>query len=1102
MIFSLNKKKFVHNRTKWCVYYNKYRLLLSAVIHGYTITEEWYSGSTNNVCIAIKDSREYALKFFKDEAAFKHEVAILTHLKNSQNIVQLVEILATEKILVLEHGICDLQTYIRKPTWVQSHQHTDEIKKKIVKDVVAGLEQCHKRGIIHTNLTPKNIVLFHQGAANLGTWKLIDFDTSHRISTPTTLNAVNYCSPEVAKADFVGKTKKAHPSMDMFSFGLVLFFMETGYHYWKRRDLWSIGPPLTKIEKLEFLRSKESLVVNADDIGDISKREIINDLLKPKKRRMTLTQFKKTIYYSEDSDENITNAIVLLDREEEDKYKQLMSLIPQEWEKIGPKLFKLRCEKIPRLFIVIPLIPSWKNQKTWTSQSFRLYFVCEHVTPHVHEHKGCYIQNPLEFIKKYGAYIKFCHHLVSARTTYDTFPQEIIDHITKLFHVPKSSNLLNYIAKIGDQIHQIVNELPPVTNGQAEVLDLDDDASHYYILNSAGLRELKEYFNNTNMPPDHLIEARRNDTNDFVWICERHSRDQLYEANFLTSGSNVSHSSHVADMENIPVNNIRAIIDDIIGNTSFRPQLINEFNNTTTSTMDVFESWYQDSNTTVNNREHLTDSLGKYSELLLRLLSYQVHRSHAKKTLWVSAKKDRQDIIKLKEEYKMHMTKLMEALIDKSANIILPGCKGSRLSSNDSFLRYEDDKFTMWSTRINELYELYIKQIKVRCLSTTILRESYIPTNKIKELSNVNKRHGSTFYVVKSKADSNVVAAKRLLKNVINLNMLYCVEKEIYLFRRCLAPCDHIIGFFGVTMKDNIPCLLMEWAQDGNLYQYMKTYKTVEKKKMSWQFKINLALDIAKAVSFLHENGIIHLDIRSHNVLLTHDKKAKLSNFLWSRKLDDEHTLVSPTNHKPGLRNRWMEPQQLLNPPKSKLDFKSDIYSMAILLWEIADGRGTLPHAHIPDRLLKEYVVDQKGRDGLPYDDEEYQPECVVFNKLVRKMWAWHRPHRPEIMLVVTTLERISNIGNIGSIMYQNNLPNIPTMDQVSRMYHNKQYSEALPFLIRYADNGDSEACEYLTTYYRDGLGGLDRDVGKAMEYSRKSGTNKSHKIKPSQNES
>ncbi|CAG8708859.1 24350_t:CDS:10 [Gigaspora margarita] len=908
------------------------------VIHGYTITEEWYSGSTNNVCIAIKDSREYALKFFKDEAAFKHEVAILTHLKNSQNIVQLVEILATEKILVLEHGICDLQTYIRKPTWVQSHQHTDEIKKKIVK-----------------------------GAANLGTWKLIDFDTSHRISTPTTLNAVNYCSPEVAKADFVGKTKKAHPSMDMFSFGLVLFFMETGYHYWKRRDLWSIGPPLTKIEKLEFLRSKESLVVNADDIGDISKREIINDLLKPKKRRMTLTQFKKTIYYSEDSDENITNAIVLLDREEEDKYKQLMSLIPQEWEKIGPK----------------------------------------HVTPHVHEHKGCYIQNPLEFIKKYGAYIKFCHHLVSARTTYDTFPQEIIDHITKLFHVPKSSNLLNYIAKIGDQIHQIVNELPPVTNGQAEVLDLDDDASHYYILNSAGLRELKEYFNNTNMPPEHLIEARRNDTNDFVWICERHSRDQLYEANFLTSGSNVSHSSHVADMENIPVNNIRAIIDDIIGNTSFRPQLINEFNNTTTSTMDVFESWYQDSNTTVNNREHLTDSLGKYR---------------------------------------------------------------SRLSSNDSFLKYEDDKFTMWSTRINELYELYIKQIKVRCLSTTILRESYIPTNKIKELSNVNKRHGSTFYVVKSKADSNVVAAK--------------------------PPCDNIIGFFGVTMKDNIPCLLMEWAQDGNLYQYMKTYKTVEKKKMSWQFKINLALDIAKA------NGIIHLDIRSHNVLLTHDKKAKLSNFLWSRKLDDEHTLVSPTNHKPGLRNRWMEPQQLLNPPKSKLDFKSDIYSMAILLWEIADGRGTLPHAHIPDRLLKEYVVDQKGRDGLPYDDEEYQPECVVFNKLVRKMWAWHRPHRPEIMLVVTTLERISNIGNIGSIMYQNNLPNIPTMDQVSRMYHNKQYSEALPFLIRYADNGDSEACEYLTTYYRDGLGGLDRDVGKAMEYSRKSGTNKSHKIKPSQNES
>ncbi|CAG8556433.1 4249_t:CDS:10, partial [Racocetra fulgida] len=673
-------------------YYNKYRLLLSAVIHGYTITEEWYSGSTNNVCKGIKDSREYALKFFKDEAAFKNEVAILTLLKNSQ-----VENM--EKIIVLEHGICDLQTYIRKPTWIQSRQHTDEIKKKIVK-----------------------------GAENLGTWKLIDFDTSRKISAPTTINTVNYCCPEVAKADFVGKTKKAHPSMDMFSFGLVLFFIETGYHYWKRRDLWSIGPPLTKIEKLEFLRSKESLTVSVDDIDNVNKRDIINHLLKPKKQRMTLTQFKKTVYYSEDNNEDIINAIILLDREEEDKYKQLMSLIPQEWEKIGP------------------------------------------------------------------------------------------------------------------QIHQIVNELPPIANGQAEVLDLDDDASHYYILNSSGLRELKEYFNSTNMLPGRLIEARRNDTNDFVWICERHSRDQLYEANFLASGSNVSHSSYIADMESIPVNNVRAIINDIVENASFRPKIIDEFKNITTSTMDILELWFQDGNATVNDREFLADSLEKYNELLLRLLSYQVHRYH------VQGEYDKID--------------------------------GSIVSYDDSFLRYEDDKFAMWITRINELYELYIKQIKDHCLSTTLLRESYVPISKIKELSNVNKRHGSTFRVVKSKTDSNMVAEKRLLKNAINLNMLY------------ISP---------------------------------------------------------------------------------------------------------PANYKHSLRNRWMEPQQLLNPPQSKLDFKSDIYSMAILFWEITDGRGTLPHAHVPDRLLKQYVVDQKGRDGLPYDDEYH-----IFNKLVRKM--------PETTQVVTILERLSNI--------------------------------------------------------------------------------------------
>ncbi|RIB03553.1 hypothetical protein C2G38_2224720 [Gigaspora rosea] len=192
-------------------------------------------------------------------------------------------------------------------------------------------------------------------------------------------------------------------------------------------------------------------------------------------------------------------------------------------------------------------------------------------------------------------------------------------------------------------------------------------------------------------------------------------------------------------------------------------------------------------------------------------------------------------------------------------------------------------------------------------------------------LKKKKKGHNLSMGGYDSRADSNVLAAKRLFKNVINLIMLYSVEKEIYSFKRCLAPCDRIIGLFGVTMKDNIPCLLIEWAQDGNLYQYMKTYKTVEKKKMSWQFK---TLDIAKAV-------IIHLDIRSHN---------------------------------------------------SKLDFKYDIYSMAILLWKSADGRETLPHAHIPDRLLKNMWLTRKAR--WIYDDDEYQPECVVFNKLVRKMWT------------------------------------------------------------------------------------------------------------------
>ena len=59
-------------------------------------------------------------------------------------------------------------------------------------------------------------------------WKLIDFDTACIADRDFVEIVTNYSAPEVIRAHEKGTEIKANFAMDMFSFGLVLYFLETG----------------------------------------------------------------------------------------------------------------------------------------------------------------------------------------------------------------------------------------------------------------------------------------------------------------------------------------------------------------------------------------------------------------------------------------------------------------------------------------------------------------------------------------------------------------------------------------------------------------------------------------------------------------------------------------------------------------------------------------------------------------------------------------------------------------------------------------------------------------------------------------------------------
>eukprot|EP00884_Botryococcus_braunii_P023401 jgi/Botrbrau1/9745/Bobra.0388s0032.2 len=103
-----------------------------------------------------------------------------------------------------------------------------------------------------------------------------------------------------------------------------------------------------------------------------------------------------------------------------------------------------------------------------------------------------------------------------------------------------------------------------------------------------------------------------------------------------------------------------------------------------------------------------------------------------------------------------------------------------------------------------------------------------------------------------------------------------------------------------------------------------------------------LALDVARGMAYLHSRTIIHLDLKSGNVLLTADGHAKIADVGIAQLLGENHTHCS----NPGMGSfATMAPEIIL---KGKARYSADVYSFGVILWELITGKP------VRERLCKE----------------------------------------------------------------------------------------------------------------------------------------------------
>lgn len=148
---------------------------------------------------------------------------------------------------------------------------------------------------------------------------------------------------------------------------------------------------------------------------------------------------------------------------------------------------------------------------------------------------------------------------------------------------------------------------------------------------------------------------------------------------------------------------------------------------------------------------------------------------------------------------------------------------------------------------------------------------------------------------------------------------------------RAAASLSHhnIVSVFDVGQTDSLYYIVMELVDGMTLKEYIK-----EKGVLPWREACNFAVQIGLALECAHEHGIVHRDIKPHNILLTKDGIVKVADFGIAR-ITTTETLVA------GAKNQVLGSVHYISPEQARggyVDKKSDIYSLGVVLYEMLTG--------------------------------------------------------------------------------------------------------------------------------------------------------------------
>ncbi|KAG9444369.1 hypothetical protein H6P81_015709 [Aristolochia fimbriata] len=228
------------------------------------------------------------------------------------------------------------------------------------------------------------------------------------------------------------------------------------------------------------------------------------------------------------------------------------------------------------------------------------------------------------------------------------------------------------------------------------------------------------------------------------------------------------------------------------------------------------------------------------------------------------------------------------------------------------------------------------------------------------------------------------VAVKILRSEHLNEALEVEFAQEVMILREVRH--QNVVQFIGACTKLPELCIVTEFMPGGSLYDFLHKNNNV----LELSLLLKFAIDICKGMEYLHRNNIIHRDLKTANLLMDTKNVVKVADFGVARFQCQGGVMTAETG-----TYRWMAPEVINHQP---YDQKADVFSFAIVLWELVTGK--IPYENLTP-LQAALGVRQGLRPELPNNTH---PKLL---DLMRRCWEGEPSERPSFTDITAELENL-----------------------------------------------------------------------------------------------